>query len=77
MFGIHDFTVFFIASALLVITPGPDTFLIVTRASTLGARAGVAATFGTVVGGFVHIFAATVGLSAILAASASVTVCPS
>ena len=68
--GIHDFPLFLIASTLLVLTPGPDTFLIVTRASTLGARAGLVTTAGIISGCFVHIIAATVGLSAILAASA-------
>jgi threonine/homoserine/homoserine lactone efflux protein len=71
MFGIHDFTLFVIAGLLLNITPGPDLLYVIGRSSTLGARAGAAAALGIGAGCFVHIAAAAVGLSAILAASAT------
>lgn len=71
MFGIHDFGLFVIAGLLLNITPGPDLMYIVGRSSTQGATAGAAAAFGIGAGCFVHIAAAALGLSAILAASAS------
>lgn len=61
---------FFIAAGLLLnLTPGPDVLYIVTNALRSGARAGVVAAFGITAGCFVHIFAAAVGVSALMAAS--------
>src|ERR1700677_4934834 len=56
---------------LLNITPGPDTLYIVGRASAQGWRAGSVAALGIGAGTLVHICAAALGLSAILAASAT------
>jgi threonine/homoserine/homoserine lactone efflux protein len=56
---------------LLNITPGPDTLYIVGRSSTQGWRAGAIAALGIGTGALVHICAAALGLSAILAASAT------
>ncbi|HEY0062526.1 MAG TPA: LysE family translocator [Telluria sp.] len=71
MFGIHDLTLFIISGLLLNIMPGPDSLLIMTRSATQGWRAGVAATMGICTGTMVHVMAAAVGLSAILATSAT------
>lgn len=71
MFGIHDIALFLISSLLLNITPGPDSLLVINRSATQGWRAGLAAAFGIGSGIFVHIFAAALGLSAALAASAT------
>lgn len=61
---------FFMAAGLLLnLTPGPDVLYIVTNALRSGARAGVVAAFGITAGCFVHIFAAAVGVSALMAAS--------
>ena len=68
--GIHDLALFVVSGLLLNIMPGPDSLLIMTRSATQGARAGCAAAFGIGSGTFVHIFAAALGLSAILATSA-------
>jgi threonine/homoserine/homoserine lactone efflux protein len=70
MFGIHDFALFVAAGLLLNITPGPDLLYVVGRSTAQGARAGVAAALGIGAGCFVHIAAAALGLSAILATSA-------
>lgn len=51
--------------------PGPDSLLIMARSATQGWRAGSAAALGIGSGTFVHIFAATAGLSAVLATSSS------
>jgi threonine/homoserine/homoserine lactone efflux protein len=51
--------------------PGPDSLLIMTRSATQGWRAGFAATWGIGAGTMVHVLAAAVGLSAILATSAT------
>ncbi|MES2900457.1 MAG: LysE family translocator [Pseudomonadota bacterium] len=71
MFGIHDLPLFVLSGLLLNIMPGPDSLLIATRSATQGWRAGVAATMGICSGVMVHVLAAAVGLSAILATSAT------
>ena len=71
MFGTHDIWLFILSGLLLNITPGPDTLYIVGRSSTQGSRAGAVAALGIGTGALVHICAATLGLSAILAASAT------
>ncbi|MBS0245038.1 MAG: LysE family translocator [Proteobacteria bacterium] len=71
MFGIHDLWLFVLSGLLLNITPGPDTALVVARSTQMGLRGGVAASFGVTSGLMVHITAAAVGLSALIAASAT------
>lgn len=71
MFGIHDLGLFIVSGLLLNIMPGPDSLLIMTRSATQGARAGCTAALGIGAGTFVHVFAAALGLSAILATSAT------
>ncbi|NIA54737.1 LysE family translocator [Massilia sp. TW-1] len=71
MFGIHDLSLFVVSGLLLNIMPGPDSLLIMTRSATQGWRAGSAAALGIGTGTFVHIFAAALGMSAILATSAA------
>ena len=71
MFGIHDLWLFVLSGLLLNITPGPDTLYIVGRSSTQGWRAGAVAALGIGSGALVHVCAAALGLSAVLAASAT------
>lgn len=62
----------FVAAGLLLnLTPGPDVLYIVSNALRGGARAGVVAGLGITAGCFVHVFAAALGVSALLAASAT------
>ena len=62
----------FIAAGLLLnLTPGPDVFFIITNALRSGARAGLVASLGITAGCCVHIVAAAVGVSALVAASAT------
>jgi threonine/homoserine/homoserine lactone efflux protein len=70
MLGIHDFWIFVLAGLLLNITPGPDVAYIVARSTQLGWRGGATAALAIAAGCFVHIAAATLGVSAIIAASA-------
>lgn len=70
MLGITDLWLFVLAGLLLNITPGPDMAYIMGRSAQLGARAGAVAALGISSGCFVHIAAAALGLSAILATSA-------
>jgi threonine/homoserine/homoserine lactone efflux protein len=69
--GIHGFWLCIVSGLLLNITPGPDTAYIVGRSVQLGWRGGVAAALGIGAGCLSHVFAATIGLSALLVASAS------
>jgi threonine/homoserine/homoserine lactone efflux protein len=71
MLGIHDLWLFVISGLVLNITPGPDTAYIVGRSAQLGWRGGAAAAFGISAGCLVHVFGCAIGLSALLAASAT------
>ena len=71
MFGTHDFVLFVASGVLLNITPGPDMLYIIGRSTAQGGRAGAAAALGVGAGCLVHITAAALGLSAVLAASAT------
>lgn len=68
--GIHDLWLFVMAGILLNITPGPDMLYIASRTLRQGLRGGVAAIAGISSGCLMHTFAAAVGLSALLTASA-------
>lgn len=63
--------VFIAAGLLLNLTPGPDVMFIVANAVRAGARAGVAAALGISAGCLVHVAAAALGVSALLAASST------
>ncbi|MEO0756171.1 MAG: LysE family translocator [Cyanobacteria bacterium J06648_16] len=67
---ITSFSLFLTAALLLAITPGPGIFYVLTRSIRGGRREGVQSSFGTAVGGWVHVLAAALGVSAVLATSA-------
>ena len=71
MLGIHELWLFILSGLLLNITPGPDTAYIIGRSIQLGWRGGAAAAIGICTGCLVHVFAAAIGLSALLMASAA------
>jgi threonine/homoserine/homoserine lactone efflux protein len=71
LFGIDHLWLFVIAGILLNLTPGPDVLFIVTHSLRSGARAGMVAACGITAGCFVHIAAAALGVSALMAASAT------
>jgi threonine/homoserine/homoserine lactone efflux protein len=58
------------AGLLLLVVPGPSVLYVVTQSVSHGRRAGIASVAGITTGTLVHIAAATVGLSALLASSA-------
>ena len=58
------------AAFVLAITPGPAIFYVLTRSLKGGRVEGYASSFGTAVGGMLHVLAAAMGLSVILASSA-------
>jgi len=71
MLGVHDLGLFIISGLLLNLTPGQDVAYIISRSTALGWRDGAIAALGVGAGCFVHVFAAALGLSAILATSAT------
>lgn len=63
--------VLYIAAAfLLAVTPGPGIFYVAARTLAGGRAEGVASSFGTGLGGMVHVAAGSLGVSAIVLASA-------
>lgn len=69
MLGVHSLSLFIASGLVLNMLPGPDSLLIMTRSATQGWRAGSAAALGIGAGTLVHIFAAALGLSALLVTS--------
>jgi threonine/homoserine/homoserine lactone efflux protein len=60
---------FAFASFALNITPGADMTFVATSSARGGAKSGIAAALGAGAGSMVHLFAAVMGLSAIIASS--------
>jgi threonine/homoserine/homoserine lactone efflux protein len=65
-----NFPLFISAALVLLITPGPAVLYIVTRSVDQGRKAGLASVLGVEAGNLFHVFAAALGLSAILLSSA-------
>ena len=65
------FALFCLASVALAVVPGPAVTYIVMHSVDKGRRAGLASAAGVASGGLVHVAAATVGLSALIASSAT------
>jgi len=61
---------FALASALLVLIPGPAVMYIVSTGISRGRRAAIASVLGIETGAIVHVVAAAIGVSAIVASSA-------
>ena len=64
------FAAFAVASLALLVVPGPSVLYIVTRSMDQGRAAGLVSVLGIHTGSIVHVAAAALGLSAILASSA-------
>src|ERR1700735_5931129 len=62
--------VFSVAAILLLLVPGPAVLYIVARSVEQGRIAGLASVCGITTGTLVHVLAAALGLSALLASSA-------
>lgn len=58
------------AALLLAVAPGPGMLYVLARCLAGGKREGVLSALGTFLGGMVHVFAAALGVSVILARSA-------
>jgi threonine/homoserine/homoserine lactone efflux protein len=71
MFDSTRFLLFLTAAFLLAIAPGPGMLYVLARSLAGGKREGVLSALGTFLGGMVHVFAAAMGVSLILARSAA------
>lgn len=63
MIDLQTLLLFSVASAALVLTPGPDMLLIVARSATQGKLAGYMTSLGVAAGSFCHALALALGLS--------------
>lgn len=72
MYGIENYTGFIIAAVILNLTPGVDTFYILTRSISQGKKAGLVSVAGIMTGCVFHVCFAAFGLSLLLATSARV-----
>jgi len=64
------FFAFLIAAVVLAVMPGPGVAYVVARTAAGGRKEGLASCFGTAVGGMVHVLAAALGVSLLIAQSA-------
>lgn len=64
-----NLALFIPAALVLLLTPGPVVLYIVTRSIDQGRRAGLVSVLGSEIGNLCHVFAAALGLSAILLSS--------
>lgn len=70
MFSLPNLPIFLLAALILLLTPGPAVLYIVARSLDQGRLAGFVSVLSIEVGNFVHVLAATLGLSAIVVSSA-------
>ena len=70
-YSIAHWAAFFLSALLLNLSPGPDMAYIVAQTAKNGKRAGFFAMFGIWSGAFVHVVFSVIGLSAVLATSAT------
>src|ERR1700739_1638855 len=70
MFESARLFLFLTAAVLLAIAPGPGMLYVLARSLAGGKREGVLSALGTFLGGMIHVFAAALGVSIILAKSA-------
>ncbi len=63
-------SLFAVAAAVLVFTPGPNTLYVIARSVQQGRVAGAVSSLGVQVGTFIHVLIAALGLSAFIVSSA-------
>ncbi len=63
---VQDVFIFFCASVLLAISPGPDNLFVVTQGALYGWRAGILVTLGLCTGLIAHTAAVALGLAAMV-----------
>ncbi|NYZ11367.1 LysE family translocator [Azospirillum sp. RWY-5-1] len=62
-------SLYLVAAVVLVLAPGPDSLLVLSRGINDGRRAGLVAALGITAGSLLHAVMAAVGVSAMIAAS--------
>jgi threonine/homoserine/homoserine lactone efflux protein len=70
MFDSTRLLLFLTAALLLAVAPGPGMLYVLARTLAGGKREGLLSALGTLLGGMVHVFAAALGVSVVLARSA-------
>ena len=65
-----SFVLFFLAALAIALSPGPGIFYVAARTLAGGRSEGLASSFGTGLGGLVHVAAGAIGVSALVLASA-------
>jgi len=68
--GGGNLSLFLLAAVIIAAIPGPGIFYVTARTLSGGRQAGIASSFGTALGGLVHVVAGGLGVSAIILASA-------
>lgn len=68
--GATELALFLAAAFLLAVTPGPGIFYVAARTLSGGRGEGLASSLGTGLGGMVHVLAGSLGVSAVVLASA-------
>ncbi|MBN8892127.1 MAG: RhtB family transporter [Rhodospirillales bacterium 70-18] len=71
MFDPSLFALFLAAALAIALAPGPGMLYVAGRTLAGGRAEGLASSLGTGLGGLVHVLAAAIGLSALIAASAA------
>jgi threonine/homoserine/homoserine lactone efflux protein len=61
---------FLAAASIIALSPGPGIFYVAARTIAGGRGEGLASSFGTAIGGLVHVLAGAIGVSALVMASA-------
>jgi threonine/homoserine/homoserine lactone efflux protein len=65
-----NFWLFLVAALIIAAVPGPGIFYVAARTLSEGRASGFASTAGTALGGLIHVIAGSLGISAIILASA-------
>lgn len=72
MFDPVGFALFLLAAIAIALSPGPGLLYVAARSVAGGRGEGIASSFGTAIGGLVHVIAGAIGLSALIMASAEI-----
>jgi threonine/homoserine/homoserine lactone efflux protein len=70
MFDLSNLILFVAAAVVIAVTPGPGIFYVAARTIAGGRSEGLASSFGTGLGGLVHVGAGAIGVSALVMTSA-------
>jgi threonine/homoserine/homoserine lactone efflux protein len=70
MFDLTNMLLFVATALVIAITPGPGIFYVAARTLSGGRAEGITSSFGNGLGGMVHVVAGSLGVSAIVLASA-------